>query len=88
VPARRGRHLPGMATARQPFGHELTHSIIGGFYETYHHIGYGLLESVYAPALHYELESRGLIVDREVWVDVLYKGRPIAKQRIDMIVNH
>jgi GxxExxY protein len=34
------------------------------------------------------LEARGLFVDREVWIDVLYKGESIAKQRIDMIVNH
>ena len=77
-----------MAAGRVPFGHELTHPIIGGFYEAYHHLGYGLLESVYAPALCRELESRGLFVDREVWVDVFYKGEAIAKQRIDMMVNH
>ena len=71
-----------------PFGHELTHSIIGGFYEVYNHLGYGLLETVYAPALRRELEGRGLVVDREVWIDVLYKGESIANQRIDIVVNH
>jgi GxxExxY protein len=66
----------------------MTHSVIGSFYDVCNYFGYGLLESVYAPALCRELESRGLLVDREVWVDVLYKGEHIARQRIDLIVNH
>ncbi len=43
---------------------------------------------MYAPALRRELESRGLFVEREVWIDVLYKGEAVARQRIDMLVNH
>src|SRR5690348_16933546 len=71
----------------QPFGQELTHTIIGAFYEVYHELGYGLLERVYVAAIRRELEMRGLFVDREFWVDVLYKGEPIARQRIDSLVN-
>ena len=71
----------------QPFGQELTHTIIGAFYEVYHELGYGLLERVYVAAMRRELEMRGLFVDREFWVDVLYKGEPIARQRIDSLVN-
>ncbi len=59
-----------MASKRLPSGHELTHSIIGGFYEVYNHLGYGLLESVYLAAIRRELESRGLFVEREVWINV------------------
>jgi GxxExxY protein len=77
-----------MATERLPFGHEATGVVIGAFYDVYNHLGYGFLESVYTPALRYELESRGLYVDREVWVDIFYKVVPIAKQRIDLVVNH
>jgi GxxExxY protein len=47
-----------------------------------------MLESVYGAAICRELEARGLLVDRELWVDVMYKGEPIAKQRIDMLVNY
>lgn len=70
-----------------PFGHELIHTIIGAFYDAYNELGYGLLESVYAAAMRRELEARGLFVEREVWIDVLYKGEPIGRQRIDTIVN-
>ncbi len=66
---------------------ELTGSIIGAFYEVYNALGFGLLESVYAAALALELSARGHLVEREVLVDVYYKGEPIARQRIDMIVD-
>jgi GxxExxY protein len=82
-----GHQYDHMARGRIPFGHELTGQIIGGFYEVYNSFGFGLLEGVYAAALQRELEARGLFVDREFWIDVLYKGEPVARQRIDMIVN-
>ncbi len=66
---------------------ELTGSIIGAFYEVYNGLGFGLLESVYAAALALELSARGHLVEREVLVDVYYKGQPIARQRIDIIVD-
>ena len=66
---------------------ELTGSIIGAFYEVYNGLGFGLLESVYAAALALELSARGHLVEREVFVDVYYKGQPIARQRIDIIVD-
>ena len=74
--------------ARRPIGHERTHEIVGGFYEVYTHLGYGLLETVYASALARELEWRGFTVEREVWIDVMYKQELVAKQRIDMLINH
>jgi GxxExxY protein len=50
--------------------------------------GPGLLESVYVEALVWELEDRGLTVEREVWIQLEYKGRTLASRlRIDLIVN-
>ena len=66
---------------------ELTHSVIGGFYEVYNTFGYGLLEQVCMAALERELRARGHAVGREVHVPVFYKGEEIARQRIDMIVD-
>jgi len=71
----------------EPRGAELTRSIIGAFYAVYNELGFGLLESVYALALEWELRARGHLVEREVWTDVIYKGIPIARQRLDMIVD-
>ena len=49
--------------------------------------GPGLLESVYEEALAYELELRGLRVERQRVVPVVYKGKRLATQfRVDLIV--
>jgi len=64
-----------------------TGSIIGAFFEVYNSLGYGFLEHVYASALQAELVERGHRVGREVSVAIWYKGREIARQRLDMIVD-
>jgi len=65
----------------------LTRSVIGAFFEVYNSLGYGFLEHVYASALEGELVERGHRVGREVSVTIYYKGREIARQRLDMIVD-
>jgi len=50
--------------------------------------GPGLLESVYEEAMVYELESRGLKVERQVTLPVEYKGTRLGNPlRIDLIVG-
>ena len=66
---------------------QLTHSVIGAFYDVYNALGYGFLEQVYTSALERELLARGHAVGREVYVPVLYKGDEISRQRIDMIID-
>jgi GxxExxY protein len=66
---------------------ELTHSIIGAFYETYNILGWGFLESVYAAALERELRARGHVVARQFNATVVYKGEDIAWQRLDIVVD-
>ena len=49
--------------------------------------GPGLLESVYEEALVYELELRGLEVERQKGVPIVYKGRRLASDlRVDLLV--
>lgn len=64
-----------------------TGSVIGAFFEVYNSLGYGFLEHVYSSALEEEVVARGHSVGREVSVAILYKGREIARQRLDMIVD-
>lgn len=50
--------------------------------------GPGLLESVYEEAMVYELESRGLKVERQVSLPVEYKGARLGSPlRIDLIIG-
>jgi GxxExxY protein len=62
-------------------------SIVGGFFDVYNYYGFGLSERVYAGALEHELRDRGHAVVRELVIDVRYKGRHAAWQRLDMVID-
>ncbi len=50
--------------------------------------GPGLLESVYEEAMVDELQSRGMTVERQLWVPIFYKGKQLASPlRLDLKVN-
>lgn len=66
---------------------KLTESIIGAFYEVYNRLGYGFLEGAYVRALQIELGYRGHDVQREVKVDLYYRGMHIGRQRIDLLID-
>jgi GxxExxY protein len=65
----------------------LTHSVIGAFYDVHNELGFGFREYLYALALERELVARGHLIDREVAVMVHYRGEPLARQTLDMIVD-
>lgn len=62
-------------------------SIVGAFYAVYNYYGYGFSETIYSGALELELRDRGHDVVRELGVAVSYKGRHVAWQRLDMVVD-
>ena len=67
---------------------EITYQIRGAIYDVYVALGPGLLESVYEEALVYELEKRGLKVERQKEVPILYDGHLLKTQlRIDLLVE-
>jgi GxxExxY protein len=67
---------------------ERVHSIVAAVFAVYNHFGGGgLCEAAYTGALEYELRLREHKVDREVMVAVYYKGRLVARQRLDMVVD-
>ena len=69
-------------------GNELTYEIRGAIFDVYNELGPGLLESVYEEALVFELQQRGLKVERQVEVPILYKGNELKTPlRLDLLVN-
>jgi len=66
---------------------DLTREIIAAFYTVYNALGFGLLEAVYANAMAIELCVRGLRVEREVPVEVLYLGQTAGRFRLDLVVE-
>jgi GxxExxY protein len=71
---------------RETTNDELTEKIIGAAIEVHRVLGPGLLESIYEEALCVELRLRGISAERQVEVDVNYKGHIIKGQRIDLLV--
>lgn len=65
----------------------LTEQIIAAAIEVHRILGPGLLESVYEEALCYELTLRGMRLEQQKEVDIIYKGKAIKGQRIDLIVK-
>jgi GxxExxY protein len=65
----------------------LTHSVIGSSFTVHRELGFGYREFIYALALERELVAKGHRVDREVAVMVYYRGEPLARQTLDMVVD-
>ncbi|MBM3860304.1 MAG: GxxExxY protein [Verrucomicrobia bacterium] len=68
---------------------ELSNLIIGAAIEVHKELGGpGLLEDIYEEALCQELVSRGLRVERQVPVPVMYKGRRLKRPLVlDILVE-
>ena len=66
---------------------QLTEAAIGALIEVHKVLGPGLTENLYEEALCHELTLRGLRFERQVLVNVIYKGKSIGQNRIDLIVE-
>ncbi len=66
---------------------ELTEKIIGAAIEVHRELGPGLLESIYEEALCFEFELQGIKYQRQVPADIIYKGKVIKGQKIDLLVE-
>ncbi len=65
----------------------LTRSVIGAFFEVYNALRFGFLERTYMTALQHDLRLRGHCVEREVAVQIAYKGIVAGQHRLDMVVD-
>lgn len=66
---------------------DLTEKIIGAAIEVHRELGLGLLESIYEEALCYEFELQDIKFERQIPADIIYKGKSIKGQRIDLLVE-
>ncbi|MBF8278060.1 MAG: hypothetical protein HW406_1100 [Candidatus Brocadiaceae bacterium] len=64
----------------------LTEQIISAAIEVHRILGPGLLESIYEEALCHEFTLRGVSYERQKELDVIYKGKVIKGQRLDLLV--
>lgn len=81
-------HFGRMKPTRRPLLEEaITGSIIDTFRDVHHELGFGYRELIYSLAVERDLIAKGHQVDREVSVMVYFRGEPIARQTLDMIVD-
>ena len=65
----------------------LTAKVIAAFYDVYHELGFGFLESVYQNALYKELKSRGLKCEPQKKIEVFYKHEKVGIFYADILVD-
>ena len=59
---------------------DMSYQIRGSVFDVYNELGPGLLENIYEQALLIELNNRGLQVENQVPINVLYKGFDLGIQ--------
>lgn len=67
---------------------DITDKIIKCFYEVYNTLGYGFLEKVYELSLFEELNSNGLICERQKKIEVFYKEKLVGEYYADILVDN
>ena len=71
----------------QSWYNSLAKVVVGASIEVHRELGPGLLESVYEVCLEYELQDRGVFVEKQVQVPVKYKRINLNKDfYIDLLV--
>jgi GxxExxY protein len=57
------------------------------FFDVYNELGFGFLESVYAGALAAAFREAGLTVEREMPLEVRFRGSVVGQFRADLVVG-
>ena len=65
----------------------LIHRVIGAAIEVHKHLGPGFLESIYETALCHELNLQKIDFEQQKEIVVLYKGKSIKGQKLDLLVG-
>lgn len=66
---------------------DLSYEIMGAIFEVHKELGPGFVESVYEKALIEEFAKKGIKVETQKVIDVIYKGKKIGNHRLDLIVD-
>jgi len=67
---------------------EISGAVVDAAMKVHTALGPGLLESVYQKCLQHELQRRGLKVDCEVWLPVVYDGVQIeGGYKVDLLIE-
>lgn len=65
----------------------LSEAIIGAAITVHRALGPGFVEQVYENALSLELQSRGVPMQRQLPVAILYRGVEVGLHRLDLVID-
>ena len=65
----------------------LAHAVIGAAIEVHRRLGPGLDEGLYESALAIEFRLREISFERQVGINVEYKGESIGSKRLDFVIG-
>jgi GxxExxY protein len=84
-----GQQMNGKKAIKEPPPEidRLAKIAIGCAIEVHRHLGPGYLEEVYEEALCEELRLQGIPFKRQHSISVSYKGKPVGKGRLDILVG-
>jgi len=66
---------------------DLSYKIMGAIFEVHKELGPGFLEAIYEKALIEELSSRGMKIETQKVIDLIYKGKKIGVHRLDLVIE-
>ncbi|HAZ30493.1 TPA: GxxExxY protein [Candidatus Acetothermia bacterium] len=66
---------------------EITEQVVQAFYKVYQLLGHGFLEKVYENSLAIELRGRGLSVQQQAPISVLYDAQVVGEYFADLLVE-
>ena len=66
---------------------ELSHKIVGSAFKVFNSLGWGLREKEYSIALVKELQSVGVLAEKEVFIPLEYKDERLSHYFADIIVE-
>jgi GxxExxY protein len=66
---------------------DLSYQIMGAIFEVHKELGPGFLEAVYHKALVEEFSRRGMKVETQKTIDLVYKDKKIGVHRLDLVVD-
>jgi GxxExxY protein len=66
---------------------ELSYEIMGAIFEVHKALGPGFLEKVYEKALIEELSTRGMKIETQKVIDLIYKDKRVGTHRLDIVVH-
>ena len=74
-------------TSEYKYG-DLTRKVIGCAMEVHRHLRFGYQEVIYQRALSHELTLQGISHEREVNMQIFYKGVYMGTRRVDFIIEN